>query len=66
MRTIALVAALMAGYATASLLAAPQDQGGVAASLGQPGKAVDLGSKKIYIYKDLKITFVDGRVSDVQ
>jgi hypothetical protein len=25
-----------------------------------------LGGKKIYIYKDLKITFVDGRVSDVQ
>jgi hypothetical protein len=38
----------------------------VVASLGQPDKVVDLGSKKIYIYKDLKITFVDGRVSDVQ
>jgi hypothetical protein len=38
----------------------------VAASLGQPDKVVDLGSKKIYIYKDLKITFVDGKVSDVQ
>ena len=38
----------------------------VVASLGQPDKVVDLGSKKIYIYKDLKITFVDGKVSDVQ
>jgi hypothetical protein len=38
----------------------------VVAGLGQPDKVVDLGSKKIYIYKDLKITFVDGRVSDVQ
>jgi hypothetical protein len=38
----------------------------VVASLGQPDKVVDLASKKIYIYKDLKITFVDGRVSDVQ
>jgi hypothetical protein len=38
----------------------------VVASLGQPDKVVDLGSKKIYVYKDLKITFVDGKVSDVQ
>ena len=38
----------------------------VVASLGQPDKVGDLGSKKIYIYKDLKITFVDGKVSDVQ
>ena len=38
----------------------------VVANLGQPDKVVDLGSKKIYIYKDLKITFVDGKVSDVQ
>ena len=38
----------------------------VVAGLGQPDKVVDLGSKKIYVYKDLKITFVDGRVSDVQ
>jgi hypothetical protein len=38
----------------------------VIASLGRPDKVVDLGSKKIYIYKDLKVTFVDGKVSDVQ
>ena len=38
----------------------------VVSGLGQPDKVVDLGGKKIYIYKDLKITFVDGRVSDVQ
>jgi len=29
-------------------------------------QAVDPGRKKIYICKDLKITFVDGKVSDVQ
>ncbi len=34
--------------------------------LGKPEKVVDLGAKKIYLYKDLKITFVDGVVSDVQ
>ena len=38
----------------------------VTASLGQPDKVVDLGSKKIYFYRDLKITFLDGKVSDVQ
>jgi hypothetical protein len=34
--------------------------------LGQPEKTVDLGKKQIYVYKDLKITFIDGKVSDVQ
>jgi hypothetical protein len=35
--------------------------------LGQTtDQVVDLSSKKIYTYKELKITFVDGRVSDVQ
>jgi hypothetical protein len=38
----------------------------VGAILGQPEKVVDLGGKKIYVYKDMKITFADGRVSDVQ
>ena len=35
-------------------------------NLGQPEKVIDLGAKKIFVYKDLKITFVDGKVSDVQ
>jgi len=34
--------------------------------LGQPERIVNLGSKKIYVYKTLKITFLDGKVSDVQ
>ena len=34
--------------------------------LGQPRNIVDLGSKKIYTYPALKITFVDGKVTDVQ
>ena len=36
------------------------------AALGQPEKIVDLGAKKIYVYKDLKITFLKGKVSDVE
>jgi hypothetical protein len=38
----------------------------VSAALGQPLRVVDLGAKKIYIYKDMKITFNGGKVSDVQ
>jgi len=38
----------------------------VTASLGQPKNIVNLGAKKIYVYKDMKITFKDGKVSDVQ
>jgi hypothetical protein len=38
----------------------------VVAALGQPDKIVNLGSKQIYVYKDLKVTFVDGKVADVQ
>jgi hypothetical protein len=35
-------------------------------ALGRPINTVDLGAKRIHIYKDLKVTFLDGRVSDVQ
>jgi hypothetical protein len=38
----------------------------VVKALGQPEKIVDLGAKKIYVYKDLKITFTNDKVSDVQ
>jgi hypothetical protein len=38
----------------------------VSAALGQPLRVVDLGAKKIYVYKDMKITFNGGKVSDVQ
>ena len=35
-------------------------------TLGKPRNTVDLGAKQIYVYKDLKITFLRGKVSDVQ
>lgn len=38
----------------------------VQAALGKPDKIVNLGSKQIYVYKDLKVTFLNGKVSDVQ
>ena len=38
----------------------------VQASLGKPDKIVNLGTKQIWVYKDLKVTFLSGKVSDVQ
>jgi hypothetical protein len=38
----------------------------VTGALGQPEKIVNLGAKQIYYYKDMKVTFVKGKVSDVQ
>lgn len=34
--------------------------------LGQPVNIVDLGSKKIYVFKDLKVTFTNGKASAFQ
>jgi hypothetical protein len=34
--------------------------------LGQPEKIVNLGAKQIFVYKDLKVTFINGKVVDVQ
>ncbi len=38
----------------------------VQAVLGQPDKIVNLGAKLIYVYKDLKVTFMNGKVADAQ
>jgi hypothetical protein len=38
----------------------------VQAALGKPDKIVNLGPKQIWVYKDLKVTFLKGKVSDVQ
>jgi hypothetical protein len=38
----------------------------VVSTLGAPTRIFDLGAKKIYTYPDMKITFTNGRVSDVQ
>ena len=38
----------------------------VQAILGKPDKIFNVGSKQIYVYKDVKVTFLDGKVSDVQ
>ena len=38
----------------------------VTTALGTPLKIVNLGAKRIYVYKDIKVTFTDGKVTDVQ
>ncbi len=35
-------------------------------ALGKPEKIVNLGVKQLYIYKDMKVTFIAGKVADVQ
>jgi hypothetical protein len=36
------------------------------AILGQPIRKAKVGVKDIYSYKDLKVTFVNGKVKDIQ
>lgn len=38
----------------------------VTGTLGKPEKIVNLGAKQLYIYKDMKVTFLNGKVADVQ
>jgi hypothetical protein len=38
----------------------------VVGNFGQPDKIIKLASKQIYVYKDMKVTFVGGKVTDVQ
>jgi hypothetical protein len=38
----------------------------VVAALGQPVKKAKVGTKEIYFYKDLKVSFLNGKVKDVQ
>jgi hypothetical protein len=38
----------------------------VVAAMGEPDMILQLATKKIYVYKDMKITFKAGKVTDVQ
>jgi hypothetical protein len=49
--------------ATVSLGQTPDE---VVAALGQPTKKAKIGTKEIYFYKDLKVTFLNGKVKDIQ
>ncbi len=43
-----------------------QSMDDVKKALGAPEKIVNLGAKVVYIYRDMKIVFQDGKVADVQ
>lgn len=38
----------------------------VQSTLGKPEKIFNVGAKQIYVYKDVKVTFQNGKVADVQ
>ena len=38
----------------------------VRAILGAPDNVIKLGPKEVFVYKNLKVIFIDGKVSDVQ
>jgi hypothetical protein len=38
----------------------------VQSALGKPDKIFNVGAKQIYVYKDVKVTFMNGKVNDVQ
>jgi hypothetical protein len=38
----------------------------VVAILGAPLRKAKIGAKEIYSYKDLKVTFLNGKVKDIQ
>jgi len=43
-----------------------QSEDQVKSALGAPDKIINLGAKVIYVYKDIKVVFTDGKVVDVQ
>lgn len=47
-------------------ISAGQTKDEVTAALGKPDKVAKVGTKEIYYYKDLKVIFVNGKVTDVQ
>jgi len=47
-------------------IAVGQTEDQVTAAFGQPVREAKLGAKRIFYYKDMKVTFTNGKVSDVQ
>ena len=47
-------------------IAIGQTKDQVTAAFGQPTRVAKLGSKEIYYYKDMKVTFTSGKVSNVE
>ena len=47
-------------------IAVGQTRDEVLATWGLPAKDIKLGSKEVFVYSDMKVTFIGGKVSDVQ
>jgi len=47
-------------------LSVGQTKDQVTAAFGQPVKAAKIGAKEIFYYKDMKVTFMNGKVSNVE
>jgi hypothetical protein len=47
-------------------IAVGQTKDQVTAAFGQPARKATLGAKEIYFYKDMKVTFTGGKVSNVE
>jgi hypothetical protein len=47
-------------------IAIGQTKAQVTAAFGQPVKTAKLGAKEIFYYKDMKVTFTNGKVSNVE
>jgi len=57
---------LEASAVNTTTIALGQSRSQVEELLGKPERIVDLGVKITYVYKDMKVIFVDGKVADVQ
>ena len=55
-----------AGAAATKTISMGQTEDEVVGILGAPQKKVNLGSKEIYFYPDMKVIFIGGKVADVQ
>jgi hypothetical protein len=55
-----------AGQAPPPTVALGQSPDQVMSILGSPKQIIDLGAKQIYKYPDMKVVFMNGKVSDVE
>jgi ATP:corrinoid adenosyltransferase len=47
-------------------IAIGQTKAQVTAAFGQPARMAKVGVKEIFYYKDMKVTFTNGKVSNVE
>ncbi len=59
-------ASVASSSAEAPTIALGQTSDQVVAAVGKPKSIMDLGAKKIYVYPDMKVTFNDGKVTDIK